>query len=164
MKYYILGLLLLPIISIGQITQKTVHEILYQDSLFWIAYNNCDVEKMLEFIADDVEFYHDMGGIQRGKEEFLKTTEKNLCSNPAFKIKREQLKKTIVVFPMKENDTIYGAIMAGDHIFYIVEPGNQPKLDGQAKFTHLWLLKEEKWIMSRILSYDHKPAMVEGRE
>ena len=31
-------------------------------SLFWQAYNKCDVEAMITFFTEDVEFYHDKGG------------------------------------------------------------------------------------------------------
>src|SRR5688572_9835845 len=43
--------------SAQQRTQK--HDILRQDSLFWIAYNSCDVKAMQQFFTSDLEFYHD---------------------------------------------------------------------------------------------------------
>jgi hypothetical protein len=43
-------------------------------------------------------------------------------------------------------------------VFYIKEAGRDEFLDGHAKFTHVWLLKDGAWKMSRVLSYSHGPA------
>lgn len=59
---------------------------------------------------------------------------------------------------MQDNGKTYGAIMSGEHVFYILETGKEERPDGLAKFTHLWILKDDSWKMSRILSYDHGPA------
>ena len=59
---------------------------------------------------------------------------------------------------MKDGDKLYGAILSGQHVFYIIEKGKEPQLDGLARFTHLWLKSETGWKMSRVLSYDHGPA------
>ena len=45
--------------------EATIH---FKDSLFWTAYNNCDIPKFQEFFSNDVEFYHDKGGITNGLE------------------------------------------------------------------------------------------------
>ena len=54
---------------------------------------------------------------------------------------------------------VYGAILSGEHVFYVRQKGKPEVLDGRAKFTHLWLLKDGVWKMSRVLSYDHGPAV-----
>lgn len=139
-------------------TEKSLSEIiLNKDSLFWVAYNKCDTSNYHEFFTDDVEFYHDKGGITYGFASLLETSKKNLCSNSNFRIRRAPVPGTMKVFPMQQSDTIYGAIMSGEHLFYITENGKE-SLTGQAKFTHLWLLKDRQWKMARILSYDHGPA------
>lgn len=125
------------------------------DSLFWIAYNQCDYEGMHEFIADDVEFYHDKGGIQKGWETFIQTTKKNLCERKNWKLRREAVPASYRIFQMEDKGKVYGAILTGEHKFYITESGKPEFYSGIAKFTHLWLLKNGKWKMSRILSYDH---------
>src|SRR5882672_3810426 len=66
-----------------------------KDSLFWVSYNSCDTEFMKQFIADDVEFYHDKGGITNGGENLINTIKKNLCSNDAFRLRREAVKGTV---------------------------------------------------------------------
>ena len=82
----------------------------------------------------------------------------NLCSNENFRLRREGIAGTMKVFPLQKSDTIYGAILSGEHVFYILEKGKKERLDGKARFTHLWLLNNGVWKMSRVLSYDHGPA------
>ncbi|RYF99431.1 MAG: nuclear transport factor 2 family protein [Chitinophagaceae bacterium] len=132
--------------------------ILHLDSLFWNAYNSCDDVKSRVFFADDLEFYHDKGGITNGLERLIETFRNNLCSTEGFRIRRVAVPGTLKVYPMHNADTLYGAILSGDHVFYVTDKGKPERLDGKAKFTHLWLLQNGAWKMKRILSYDHGPA------
>ena len=125
------------------------------DSLFWLAYNKCDIDGMHVFVAEDVEFYHDKGGIQKGWRTFEETTKNNLCSKKDWKIRREESKGTVAFYPMESNGKIYGAILSGAHKFFVTENGQPEFWAGIAKFTHLWLLENGSWKMTRILSYDH---------
>ncbi len=132
--------------------------ILLKDSLFWVAYNNCDIEIMQQFFTDDIEFYHDKGGLTLGRENLIRSVRKNLCGNGNLKLRREAIKESIKVFFLQGSDTIYGAIISGEHVFYILEKGKEARLDGLAKFTNVWILTDNVWRMSRVLSYDHGPA------
>lgn len=132
--------------------------ILEKDSIFWTAYNNCDIDDMMQFMADDVEFYHDKGGLIIGKDNLRTNLSVGLCGNQNSKLRREVVKESVAVFTLKNADNIYGAIISGTHVFYVIEPGKKEWLDGMAKFTHLWLLNNSSWKMSRILSYDHGPV------
>ncbi|MBC7830206.1 MAG: nuclear transport factor 2 family protein [Chitinophagaceae bacterium] len=138
--------------------QKLSATILYKDSLFWIGYNNCDMKSFQQFFTTDVEFYHDKGGITIGLEKLAGITQKNLCGTSNFRLRREAVEGSIKVFPLQNSDTIYGAVISGEHLFYVRETGKEERLDGQAKFTHVWLLKDGIWKMARIISYDHGPA------
>ena len=138
--------------------EKVAQTILKKDSLFWDTYNRCDTTNYNQFFSDDVEFYHDKGGITKGVESMAMSIKKNLCSNSDFRIRREEVTGTVKFFPLHNNGVIYGAILTGEHLFYILEKGKEARLDGKARFTHLWLLKDNIWKMSRILSYDHGPA------
>jgi hypothetical protein len=132
--------------------------ILLQDSLFWIAYNNCDVVSMMQFFTDDVEFYHDRGGITKGLQDLTEGIQRNLCGNNNFRLRREVVKGSVKVFTLSSSNNLYGAIISGEHVFYVIEKGKEERLDGLAKFTHVWLLQNNTWKMSRVLSYDHGPA------
>jgi hypothetical protein len=127
--------------------------ILYHDSVFWHAYNNCDMTIMRKYLTDDLEFYHDKGGVMQTGDKVIEITKNNLCNNENFRLHREAVKSSLHVFPMKN----IGAMLTGEHTFYVVE-GTKERLDGISKFTHLWVFQNNVWKMSRIFSYDHKSA------
>jgi hypothetical protein len=136
---------------------QAIKSVLSRDSLFWLAYNTCDTASIGDFYTDDVEFYHDKNGFSKGRDNIVSSFKKNLCSDD-FRLRREALDSTVHVFLLKNQDSVYGAILNGEHYFYVLEKGKKERLDGWAKFTHTWILQNGKWQMTRILSYDHKPA------
>ena len=138
--------------------QQLTNTILLKDSLFWSGYNNCYFVNMQQYFTDDVEFYHDKGGITNGSKDLIESIEKNICGDENHKIRREAVPGSIKVFPMKNNGKIYGAVISGEHLFYIKDKGKDEYADGHARFTHLWILKDSVWKMYRLLSYDHGPA------
>jgi hypothetical protein len=138
--------------------QELSATILQKDSLFWSSYNGCNIEQFRTFFSDDVEFYHDKGGITLGLEKLTQSLKNNLCGNPDFRLRREAIDGTVRVYPLQNSNVIYGAIISGEHVFYILEAGKKERLSGQARFSHLWLLKDSTWKMARVLSYDHGPA------
>ena len=128
------------------------------DSAFWNAYNNCDTAKFKNFFTEDVEFYHDKGGITMGVQQLSESFNKNMCSNSHYHLRREAVAGTVKIFPMMQDNKIYGAIITGEHLFYINDNDKPEYLDGDANFTHLWLLKDGVWKMARVLSYNHHAA------
>ena len=138
--------------------------ILAQDAIFWDAYNRCDVEKMSLFFWPDIEFYHDKGGPTMGLPALVETLKTNLCGKyPNFYLRREAVPGTVKVYPLQKNGVIYGAVLSGEHYFYINDNGKPEYRDGWAKFFHLWLLKDGTWKMARVVSYDHKAAPPENK-
>jgi hypothetical protein len=109
---------------------------------------------MSQFIAEDIEFYHDKGGLTTTNSTLMESIKNNLCARSDWRLRREALPGTVRVFPLNE----YGAIISGEHYFYIRQEGKHERLDGLAKFTHVWQYKDGQWKMKRILSYDHGPA------
>jgi len=135
----------------------------HEDAVFWDAYNRCDVQKMSQFFWPDVEFYHDKGGPTIGLGPLTETFQKNLCANPNFRLRREALPGTIKFYPLQKNGVTYGAVLSGEHYFYINDSSKPEYRDGWAKFFHLWLLKDGTWKMARIVSYDHQAAPYENK-
>lgn len=116
------------------------------DAALFDAYNRCDLEKFSSFFTDDVEFYHDQGGVTLGKEKLTESVKNNICG----KVTREIVPGTMEAHYMKG----YGAVEMGVHRFH--HPGHddtQPV--GEAKFVHLWQCKDGKWRITRVISYDH---------
>lgn len=162
---FIAGMLLLlaPAVWAQQSAAGTDSLIRHLDGQFWKAYNSCDMQGMAGFFTDDVEFYHDKGGIMLGKEALMAAVKKGMCGNPDYQLRREAIDKTVQVFPMYRNGQLYGALISGEHLFYITNKGKPEYLDGHARFTQLWVQQQDGWKMSRVLSYDHKPPMPGGR-
>jgi hypothetical protein len=146
-----------------QETNTLTETIVHEDGLFWEAYNRCDAETMSQFFWPDIEFYHDKGGPTLGLAALKETLQKNLCGNyPKFRLRREALAGTVQVYPLQKNGVTYGAVLSGEHYFYINDNGKPEYRDGVAKFFHLWLLKDGTWKMARVVSYDHRAAPYEN--
>ncbi|MFU8969721.1 serine hydrolase [Chryseobacterium sp. CY353] len=130
-------------------------ELKKQDSLFFErGFNNCDMAYLEKTIDENLKFYHDNGGFQ-DKKLFMERTKQNICSNPNQKPIRKVIASSLEVFPLYNNGNLYGAIQTGEHQFYIREKNKKDVLGGQAKFTSVWTKKDENWLMSDVLSYDH---------
>ena len=143
----------------AQTTEKEVIQTIFtKDSLFWAGYNDCNIAQCRPLIADNVEFYHDKGGILNGVEALCEALQKNLCNNPVYHLRREAIDSTVKVFPLSSANVFYGAIISGEHLFYVTDKGQKEYLDGHANFMQLWILKDGVWKMTRILSYNHHPA------
>jgi len=52
------------------------------DAALFDSYNRCDLPKFESFFVDDVEFYHDQGGVTLGKAALTESVKKNICGRP----------------------------------------------------------------------------------
>lgn len=130
--------------------------LLQKDSLiFELGFNQCDLEIMKKNIAEDLRFYHDLGGVQK-REEFLKAMETNICGNSQGKPLRKVDPYSIEVHALYNNGKLYGAIQTGEHEFWMRQEGKAEFKTGSALFTHTWLLDSDEWKLHHVLSYDHK--------
>lgn len=124
--------------------------------LFEAGFNNCDIATLEHIVSEDLEFYHDQGGLTTNKEDFLKNVRNNICSSPNKKPIRKLDPESLQVYPLYQNGTLYGAIQKGQHNFFIREPGKELYQTSTALFTHVWILENGRWMLKRVLSYDHK--------
>ena len=147
---------LLPATAPAQDTRPLAQQVAEADqALFRAIFDDCDPEALKGMVTDDFEFYHDKWGqIARSREEFVKSI-RGMCERQRagtdFKGRRVLLKESLEVFPMKG----YGAIESGRHDFFKVEPGKPDVPTEHARFTHLWKLDNGRWLLARVLSYDH---------
>ena len=119
------------------------------DAALFDSYNRCDLEKFASFFVDNVEFYHDQGGVTLGREALTDSVKKNICG----KVTRELVPGTLQVYPMKG----YGAVEMGVHRFH--HPGHDDTEGvGEGRFIHLWQYKDGAWKITRVISYDHHAA------
>lgn len=136
----------------------------HEDARFWGAYNRCDVDGMAQFFWPDFEFYHDKGGLTIGLGPFVERLKTGLCAKPTYRLRREAIPETVKVYPLQNNGVTYGAVLSGDHYFYINDSGKPEYRDGVARFFHVWLLKNGTWKMARAISYDHRDAPQESAQ
>lgn len=124
------------------------------DSLiFDIGFNKCDLSHYDAIISNDLEFYHDKGGITSGKEAFKASIKNNICGGPN-KVRRELVPNSMKVYPLYNNNVLYAFIQEGEHDFAEFSNGKWNK-GSRAKFTILWILEDKDWKMKRVLSFDH---------
>jgi hypothetical protein len=119
------------------------------DAALFDAYNRCDLAKFESFFVDDVEFYHDQGGVTLGKAALTESVKKNICG----KVTRELVQGSLKVYHMKG----YGFVEMGVHRFH--HPGHDDTEGvGEGQFIHLWQYKDGAWKVTRVISYDHQAA------
>jgi hypothetical protein len=127
--------------------EATVGEL---DRQLFEAYNHCDLKKFDSLLADDVEFYHDQGGVTLGHAALTESVRKNICTGDT---QRVLVPGTLKIYPMKG----FGAIEMGVHRFTHPRTG-ATNGTGEASFVHLWRYRDGAWKLSRALSYDHHSA------
>ncbi len=163
MKRILFIFMLLPFLSMSQVekSSKLYKALKVNDSLIFNAsFNTCNLEELTTLINDDLEFYHDKAGLIEGKDTFIENTKNGLCKSPN-ELRRELNKESLEVFALHDNKgKLYAAIQKGVYSFY-----ENDKKGSTAKFTHLWILKKDRWFLKRVLSYDHKePSMNSGKK
>lgn len=151
-------LLFLLALSVSQTNAQSLESIKSQEDLdkviksldaaLFDSYNRCDLEKFGSFIADDVEFYHDQGGVTLGKDKLTESIKNNICGGD---VRRELVAGTFQAHYMKG----YGAVEIGVHRFYHPKSNNPT---GEGRFVHLWQYKNGTWKITRVISYDHHLA------
>jgi ketosteroid isomerase-like protein len=123
--------------------------ILESDQRLFDAYNRCDLPAFGAMVTDDVEFYHDKGGLMIGKAPLLKALKDNVCNVT----RRELLKDTLEVYPLAN----YGAIEIATHTFCNLKetPVCAAATNGTGKLVHLWKKQGDSYVLARVLSFDH---------
>jgi ketosteroid isomerase-like protein len=117
------------------------------DAAVFDSYNKCDLQRFETFFVDDVEFYHDQGGVTLGKRELSDSVKRNICGQTT----RELV--SLQAFYMKG----YGALETGVHRFH--HPGHEEEMGvGEGRFIHLWRYKDGAWKITRVISYEHHQA------
>lgn len=115
------------------------------DSIFFDAYNHCDTkfEVYADFYTDEIEFYHDQGGLSNSKKDILECTKKYMCG----KVTRTLIPGSIEVYPIKD----YGAIEIGVHSFSNnTNPPDEPKKI--SRFTIFWKQVNGQWRIAKVVS------------
>jgi hypothetical protein len=121
-------------------------EIAEQDGALFDAYNVHDLERVMTFFSEDLEFYHDTDGLL-SRSQVAEGTKSLFGQDNG--IRRELVPDSLRVHPVPD----YGAIQLGAHRFCHDENGKEDC--GVFQFIHVWQKLEGRWRITRVLSYGH---------
>ncbi|WP_240935741.1 nuclear transport factor 2 family protein [Hymenobacter sp. HDW8] len=118
------------------------------DSAMFAAFNRHDADQLQTYFAEDLEFYHDRGGLadfKKTMDGFRSLFEQNKTTG----LNRQLVPGSLEVYPIPG----YGAVDAHLHRFCHVENGKDDC--GTFKNMMVWRLKDGQWKVTRVVSYDH---------
>ena len=119
------------------------------DAALFDAYNRCDIDKVGTFFTEDLEFYHEKGGLTLTRDATLALMRKNLCGADSNRVRRELVRGSMEVRAINN----YGAVQTGEHRFHLTQKGRAEAPDGIGKFVMLWRRTGDEWRVSRVISY-----------
>jgi hypothetical protein len=123
-------------------SMELYNTIVHMDSVYFTAYNTCDMDKQAAIYADSIEFYHDKGGLQTSKKALLAALKANICG----KVTRVLVPGSIEVYPIAG----FGAVETGLHRFINHQESETPSKPD--KFIIIWRLKNNQWQITRVVS------------
>ena len=123
-------------------SKELYNAIVHMDSVYFNAYNTCDMATQAAIYADSIEFYHDKGGLQTSKQALLKALKENICG----KVTRVLVPGSIEVYPIPG----YGAVEMALHRFINHQESETPSKPD--KFIVVWRHKNDKWQITRVIS------------
>ena len=56
------------------------------DTQLFHAYNHCDLAKFASLLDENVEFYHDQGGVTLGREKLTESIKNNICTGDTKRV------------------------------------------------------------------------------
>ncbi|MFD2785112.1 nuclear transport factor 2 family protein [Hymenobacter rubripertinctus] len=118
------------------------------DSAMFVAFNEHDADKLQTYFAEDLEFYHDKGGLSDFRQT-MDAFRRMFDQNKTTGLNRQLVPGTLEVFPING----YGAVETYEHRFCHVENGRDDC--GTFKNLMVWRLKEGRWQVTRVVSYGH---------
>jgi catechol 2,3-dioxygenase-like lactoylglutathione lyase family enzyme len=131
--------------------------ILSKDSLlFNVGFNTCDISQFENLFSENFEFFHDKSG-SSDKKKFLNDLRNGLCANTAnYQARRELLPESTEIYALYDKENLYGAIQEGVHQFFEKQLNKPEEFGSSAKFTHVWLLENGAWKLTKSLSFEHQ--------
>ena len=124
-------------------------------ALFTAVFDTCDIDALAGMVTDDMEFFHDKGGLTTTTGDAFVDAIRGKCARQAsgedFMSRRELIEDSVRIYPISN----YGAIEVGEHRFFAIVEGQPDRLTETARFTHVWKDDEGSWRIARVLSYDH---------
>lgn len=123
-------------------SQELYNTIVHMDSVYFNAYNTCDMDKQAAIYADSIEFYHDGSGLETSKKTLLAAIKENICG----KVTRVLVKGSIEVYQIPN----FGAVEIGLHRF--INHAENNKVSRPDKFIVIWWHNNDQWQITRVIS------------
>ena len=123
-------------------SQELYNTIVHMDSVYFNAYNSCDMDKQAAIYADSIEFYHDGSGLQTSKKMLLAAIKENICG----KVTRVLVKGSIEVYQIPN----FGAVEIGLHRF--INHAENNSMSRPDKFIVIWRHNNDQWQITRVIS------------
>ena len=123
-------------------SQELYNTIVHMDSVYFNAYNDCDMDKQASIYADSIEFYHDNSGLETSKKALLAAIKQNICG----KVSRVLVKGSIEVYGIPN----FGAIEIGLHRF--INHAENNSISKPDKFIVVWRHRNDQWQITRVIS------------
>jgi len=128
-----------------------------RDAEFFAAFfDRCDPPAVRAMITDDMEFFHDKGGlVAESGDAFVNDFAghcERLKTGEDFASRRELAADSVTVFVLNN----YGAMTMGEHRFFKLAPGKPDEMTETGRFIILWKNDGGVWKMARVISYDHR--------
>jgi hypothetical protein len=123
-------------------SQELYNTIVHMDSVYFNAYNTCDMDKQAAIYADTIEFYHDGSGLETSKKKLLAAIKENICG----KVTRVLVKGSIEVYRIPD----FGAVEIGLHRF--INHAENNNVSRPDKFIIIWQQSNDKWQITRVIS------------
>lgn len=111
------------------------------DKRFFEAYNTCDMETQNELMSEDIEFFHDKGGLATSKSQIMESLKNNICG----KVTRTLIEGSVEVYPIAG----YGAVQMGEHKFFNNQEPNAKSIP--SKFVTIWKNTNGNWQITRVI-------------
>ena len=97
---------------------------------------------MNSLISEDLEFYHDQGGLTTSKSQLMEAVKKNICGKVTRVLKAGSIEVTEIPG--------FGAVEIGMHGF---RSSQQPDQHVHfARFVHVWKRDKNGWAITRVIS------------
>ena len=120
--------------------------VLALDKQLFNAFNERDVDTFKRMFDEDIEFFHDIGGLSDYDQAITNTAQ---LFERDTGLTRELLLDTVSIYPVPD----FGAIQVGKHRF--CHPENGVMDCGTFDFLHIWRQQEDSWTLVRVVSYGH---------
>jgi hypothetical protein len=100
------------------------------------------LETQDELLSEDIEFFHDKGGLTTSKAQIMEAMKNNICG----KVTRTLIEGSVEVYPIEG----YGAVQMGLHKFFNNQEPNAESIP--SRFITIWKNDNGTWLMTRIIS------------